>query len=154
MYFLEAIQRYRLRNLLIVVYHIISVLLTFRGQTFGLFQSWRMNMLMDSSKPITGLHYLVHFFVYTATQNIQLVKAVISTFCCLPWESLHCRPSAFHWKNVQYLQPQELGIESHDDAKGFADPNTIDEKLSQEMFNSIIREVVEEIGVPPESLVC
>ncbi|XP_050935398.1 nudix hydrolase 9 isoform X3 [Cucumis melo] len=49
-------------------------------------------------------------------------------------------------------EPQELGIESHDDAKGFADPNTIDEKLSQEMFNSIIREVVEEIGVPPESL--
>ncbi|XP_038901217.1 nudix hydrolase 9 isoform X2 [Benincasa hispida] len=49
-------------------------------------------------------------------------------------------------------EPQELGIESHGDVKGFADSNTINRKLSQEMFDSIIREVVEEIGVPPESL--
>ena len=38
--------------------------------------------------------------------------------------------------------------------KGFEDSNTINGKVSQEMFDSIIREVVEEIGVPPESLVC
>lgn len=49
-------------------------------------------------------------------------------------------------------EPQELGIECHDHVKGFEDSNTINGKVSQEMFDSIIREVVEEIGVPPESL--
>ncbi|XP_022146294.1 nudix hydrolase 9 isoform X2 [Momordica charantia] len=49
-------------------------------------------------------------------------------------------------------EPQELGIDSHDRVEGFADSNTINGEISQEMFDSIIREVVEEIGVPAESL--
>lgn len=49
-------------------------------------------------------------------------------------------------------QPQEIGIVSHQFDKDM-DPEIINRKVSQEMFDSIIREVVEEIGVPEASLV-
>jgi len=48
-------------------------------------------------------------------------------------------------------QPQEIGITSHQYIKELAE--SINIKVSQEMFDSIVREVVEEIGVPASSLV-
>ncbi|KAF5191641.1 Nudix hydrolase [Thalictrum thalictroides] len=45
-------------------------------------------------------------------------------------------------------EPQEIGISGHEYAKDLADSEHTKRKLSQEMFESIIREVVEEIGVP------
>lgn len=51
------------------------------------------------------------------------------------------------------LQPHEVGIETHECCKGSKDSELVDKKVSQEMFESIIREVVEEIGVPATSLV-
>jgi 8-oxo-dGTP pyrophosphatase MutT (NUDIX family) len=48
-------------------------------------------------------------------------------------------------------QPQEVGITSHQYAKELTE--SINIKVSQEMFDSIVREVVEEIGVPASSLV-
>ncbi|GAB4824345.1 Nudix hydrolase 9 [Ancistrocladus abbreviatus] len=47
-------------------------------------------------------------------------------------------------------EPQEVGITSHD--KESADTDLLNRKVAQEMFDSIIREVVEEIGVPAKSL--
>ncbi|XP_020276099.1 nudix hydrolase 9 [Asparagus officinalis] len=50
-----------------------------------------------------------------------------------------------------HSEPQEIGITSHQ----ISDPmesSLLNEKVSQEMFEGIIREVVEEIGVPAESL--
>lgn len=47
-------------------------------------------------------------------------------------------------------QPGEVGITTHQFNKDFELTNKM---ISQEMFDSIIREVVEEIGVPAESLV-
>ncbi|WVZ02336.1 hypothetical protein V8G54_023142 [Vigna mungo] len=47
-------------------------------------------------------------------------------------------------------EPQEIGITSHQYVKELAE--SIDIKVSQEMFDSIVREVVEEIGVPASSL--
>ncbi|KAL9268112.1 Nudix hydrolase 9-like protein [Drosera capensis] len=46
-------------------------------------------------------------------------------------------------------EPHEVGIRSHKDS---VDRDTSNKKVSQEMFDSIIREVVEEIGVPVNSL--
>ncbi|KDO72998.1 hypothetical protein CISIN_1g0223461mg, partial [Citrus sinensis] len=48
-------------------------------------------------------------------------------------------------------EPQDAGITSH--PCGSTDSEFINHKVSQEMFDSITREVVEEIGVPSESLV-
>ncbi|XP_077213403.1 nudix hydrolase homolog 9 isoform X2 [Tasmannia lanceolata] len=50
-----------------------------------------------------------------------------------------------------HSEPQEIGILAHqyDDSAGL---KHINEKISQEMFDGIIREVVEEIGVPGPSL--
>ncbi|CAI9105280.1 OLC1v1004172C1 [Oldenlandia corymbosa var. corymbosa] len=48
-------------------------------------------------------------------------------------------------------EPGELGISSHL-TSDHNNQEMIKEKLSQEMFSSIIREVVEEIGVPPDAL--
>ncbi|XP_027347152.1 nudix hydrolase 9 isoform X3 [Abrus precatorius] len=48
-------------------------------------------------------------------------------------------------------EPQEIGISSHQYVKELTE--SIDTKVSQEMFDSIVREVVEEIGVPASSLV-
>ncbi|RVW66063.1 Nudix hydrolase 9 [Vitis vinifera] len=48
-------------------------------------------------------------------------------------------------------EPQEIGIVSHQFDKDM-DPDFINRKVSQEMFDSIVREVVEEIGVPEASL--
>jgi len=48
-------------------------------------------------------------------------------------------------------QPQEIGITSHQYNKELTE--SINTKVSQEMFDSIVREVVEEIGVPASSLV-
>ncbi|OIW08602.1 hypothetical protein TanjilG_03278 [Lupinus angustifolius] len=47
-------------------------------------------------------------------------------------------------------EPQEIGIASHQYDKELTD--SINGEVSREMFDSIIREVVEEIGVPPSSL--
>ncbi|KDO72997.1 hypothetical protein CISIN_1g0223461mg, partial [Citrus sinensis] len=47
-------------------------------------------------------------------------------------------------------EPQDAGITSH--PCGSTDSEFINHKVSQEMFDSITREVVEEIGVPSESL--
>ncbi|KAF5447040.1 hypothetical protein F2P56_032621 [Juglans regia] len=49
-------------------------------------------------------------------------------------------------------EPQEIGITSHQYAKDLTESELINQKVSQEMFDSIIREVVEEIGVPAASL--
>lgn len=56
---------------------------------------------------------------------------------------------------IEYLfpdgwQPGEVGITTHQYNK---DSELLNKMISQEMFDSIIREVVEEIGVPEESLV-
>ncbi|KAE8700851.1 hypothetical protein F3Y22_tig00110556pilonHSYRG00863 [Hibiscus syriacus] len=50
-------------------------------------------------------------------------------------------------------EPQEVGIETHKFSKDSKDSELVNEKVSQEMFESIIREVVEEVGVPTTSLV-
>ncbi|XP_017607665.1 nudix hydrolase 9 isoform X4 [Gossypium arboreum] len=49
-------------------------------------------------------------------------------------------------------EPQEVGIETHEYCKGSKDSELVNKKVLQEMFESIIREVVEEIGVPATSL--
>ncbi|KAM1653982.1 hypothetical protein ACFX2K_006431 [Malus domestica] len=48
-------------------------------------------------------------------------------------------------------EPHEVGIISHHH-KDVTDSKAINNKVSQEMFESIVREVVEEIGVPSASL--
>ncbi|XP_050369910.1 nudix hydrolase 9 isoform X1 [Argentina anserina] len=48
-------------------------------------------------------------------------------------------------------EPQEVGIISHHH-KDLTDLELLNKKVSQEMFDSIVREVVEEIGVPSDSL--
>ncbi|KAL3850722.1 hypothetical protein ACJIZ3_012604 [Penstemon smallii] len=48
-------------------------------------------------------------------------------------------------------EPQEVGITSHH-THGELTPQKVNSKVSQEMFDSIIREVVEEIGVPASTL--
>ncbi|GAB2286027.1 Nudix hydrolase 9 [Dionaea muscipula] len=47
-------------------------------------------------------------------------------------------------------EPHEVGITSYN--KDSADSESMNKKVAQEMFDSIIREVVEEIGVPAKSL--
>ncbi|XVF05582.1 hypothetical protein REPUB_Repub05bG0185100 [Reevesia pubescens] len=49
-------------------------------------------------------------------------------------------------------EPQEVGVETHEYSKDSKDSQLVNEKVSKEMFDSIIREVVEEIGVPTTSL--
>ncbi|KAJ4725899.1 nudix hydrolase 9-like [Melia azedarach] len=49
-------------------------------------------------------------------------------------------------------EPQDAGITSHQCCKDVRDSELVNRKVSQEMFDSIIREVVEEIGVPAASL--
>ncbi|KAM7266727.1 hypothetical protein ACFE04_004624 [Oxalis oulophora] len=49
-------------------------------------------------------------------------------------------------------EPQEVGITSHQFVENVAERELINKKVSQEMFDSIIREVVEEIGVPARYL--
>ncbi|KAE8038971.1 hypothetical protein FH972_011429 [Carpinus fangiana] len=49
-------------------------------------------------------------------------------------------------------EPQEVGITSHHYVKDLTGSELINQKVSREMFDSIIREVVEEIGVPAASL--
>ncbi|KAJ4838123.1 hypothetical protein Tsubulata_039947 [Turnera subulata] len=49
-------------------------------------------------------------------------------------------------------EPEEAGIESHQSSKDLSASGLINKKASLEMFESIIREVVEEIGVPASSL--
>ncbi|KAJ3676655.1 hypothetical protein LUZ60_004067 [Juncus effusus] len=48
-----------------------------------------------------------------------------------------------------HSEPQEIGISSHKSERDLSDLN---EKVSKEMFDGMIREVVEEIGVPANSL--
>ncbi|KAM7501989.1 hypothetical protein LguiB_000893 [Lonicera macranthoides] len=50
-------------------------------------------------------------------------------------------------------EPPEVGIESHQNDKDSKNSELINRKVSQEMFDSIVREVVEEIGVPAATLV-
>ncbi|XWS53187.1 hypothetical protein CRYUN_Cryun11dG0136400 [Craigia yunnanensis] len=49
-------------------------------------------------------------------------------------------------------EPQEVGIETHEYSKDSKDSELVNKRVSEEMFDSIIREVVEEIGVPTTSL--
>ncbi|PON66983.1 Dihydroneopterin triphosphate diphosphatase [Parasponia andersonii] len=49
-------------------------------------------------------------------------------------------------------EPEEVGIERHQHDKNLMNSDIINKKVSQEMFDSIIREVVEETGVPATSL--
>ncbi|GFZ17970.1 nudix hydrolase homolog 9 [Actinidia rufa] len=49
-------------------------------------------------------------------------------------------------------EPQEVGIVSHQYDKDSGNAELINKKISREMFDSIVREVVEEIGVPAASL--
>ncbi|GMN24388.1 hypothetical protein TIFTF001_000547 [Ficus carica] len=49
-------------------------------------------------------------------------------------------------------EPEENGIAFHQHGKNSIDYDVINKKVSQEMFDSIIREVVEETGVPATSL--
>ncbi|XP_024968718.1 nudix hydrolase 9 isoform X1 [Cynara cardunculus var. scolymus] len=49
-------------------------------------------------------------------------------------------------------EPEEVGISSHKCQKGLQNSELINSKVSQEMFDSIVREVVEEIGVPAATL--
>nr|CAD1839785.1 unnamed protein product [Ananas comosus var. bracteatus] len=51
-----------------------------------------------------------------------------------------------------HSEPQEIGISEHETDKNLMDSRLLNEKVSQEMFDGIIREVIEEIGVPGESL--
>ncbi|KAG5578622.1 hypothetical protein H5410_058756 [Solanum commersonii] len=52
----------------------------------------------------------------------------------------------------KYVQPQEVGIISHEGFQELNQCHMINSKVSQEMFDSIVREVVEEIGAPADSL--
>ncbi|KAG6503099.1 hypothetical protein ZIOFF_035389 [Zingiber officinale] len=51
-----------------------------------------------------------------------------------------------------HSEPQEIGISSHCADKGTIQSDLINQKVCVEMFDGIIREVVEEIGVPAISL--
>ncbi|KAG4994252.1 hypothetical protein JHK86_031079 [Glycine max] len=53
--------------------------------------------------------------------------------------------------NGKKFRPQEIGITSHQYDKELTESVNI--KVSQEIFDSIVREVVEEIGVPASSLI-
>ncbi|KAM3202401.1 hypothetical protein P3L10_030025 [Capsicum annuum] len=48
--------------------------------------------------------------------------------------------------------PEKVGIISHEGFQELNQCHTINSKVSQEMFDSIVREVVEEIGAPADSL--
>ncbi|KAI3996428.1 hypothetical protein MKX01_006918 [Papaver californicum] len=50
-------------------------------------------------------------------------------------------------------EPGEVGISAHQHEGSMSESALINRKVSQEMFDSIIREVVEEIGVPASSLI-
>ncbi|XP_010541391.1 PREDICTED: nudix hydrolase 9 isoform X2 [Tarenaya hassleriana] len=49
-------------------------------------------------------------------------------------------------------EPKEVGITSHQLSKDLETRQLINKRVAQEMFDSIIREVVEETGAPPSSL--
>ncbi|KAG4940531.1 hypothetical protein JHK87_044402 [Glycine soja] len=60
------------------------------------------------------------------------------------------KPSRVQFPKTQVVVPQEIGITSHQYDKELTE--SINVKVSQEIFYSIVREVVEEIGVPASSL--
>jgi len=51
------------------------------------------------------------------------------------------------------MQPQEIGLSSHLIDSNSTEAAPLNQKVSREMFEGIIREVVEENGAPAESLV-
>ncbi|CAL9120721.1 unnamed protein product [Musa acuminata var. zebrina] len=51
-----------------------------------------------------------------------------------------------------HSEPQEIGISAHLTDKGQTESELLNHKVSMEMFDGIIREVVEEIGLPANSL--
>ncbi|CAL9099435.1 unnamed protein product [Musa textilis] len=51
-----------------------------------------------------------------------------------------------------HSEPQEIGISAHLTDKGQTESELLNQKASMEMFDGIIREVVEEIGLPANSL--
>lgn len=74
--------------------------------------------------------------------------------------SFICRaiiPGLLLINNISFFgdrQPEEVGLASHQNAKNLMiDSDVINRKVSQEMFDSILREVVEETGVPARFLV-
>jgi hypothetical protein len=54
-------------------------------------------------------------------------------------------------KSISLYQPLEIGIAGHQSDE--EDLARLNERVSEEMFEGIIREVVEETGVPASSLV-
>ncbi|PIN23957.1 hypothetical protein CDL12_03323 [Handroanthus impetiginosus] len=57
----------------------------------------------------------------------------------------------YRLSGYNFLQPEEVGIISHH-TDGELTRQVVNEKISQEMFDSIVREVVEEVGVPAATL--
>jgi hypothetical protein len=53
-------------------------------------------------------------------------------------------------KSISLYQPLEIGVAGHQSDEDLA---RLNKRISQEMFEGIIREVVEETGVPASSLV-
>nr|XP_018675108.1 PREDICTED: nudix hydrolase 9 isoform X2 [Musa acuminata subsp. malaccensis] len=51
-----------------------------------------------------------------------------------------------------HSEPEEIGISAHLTDKGQTESELLNHKVSMEMFDGIIREVVEEIGLPANSL--
>lgn len=51
-----------------------------------------------------------------------------------------------------HSEPQEIGISSHQTGNDSTESTLLNQKISEEMFEGIVREVVEETGVPAESL--
>ncbi|XP_010033178.2 nudix hydrolase 9 isoform X1 [Eucalyptus grandis] len=49
-------------------------------------------------------------------------------------------------------EPQEIGIACHQPGKSLRESEMLNKRVSEEMFDSIVREVIEEIGVPDSSL--
>ena len=58
---------------------------------------------------------------------------------------------SYYWTSFCFDQPQEIGIVGHQTDEENLAPLT--ERVSLEMYDGIIREVVEETGVPASSLV-
>ncbi|WOL01948.1 nudix hydrolase 9 isoform X1 [Canna indica] len=51
-----------------------------------------------------------------------------------------------------HSEPQEIGVSAHCTDKGSMESELLNQKITMEMFDGIVREVVEEIGVPAKSL--
>jgi hypothetical protein len=50
-------------------------------------------------------------------------------------------------------QPDEVGVISHNLLRNMPSSTDLNNKIAQEMFDGVIREIVEETGVPANTLV-